>query len=144
MLISNAEQVVQGGTGYGPRPRYRRLLNISALITAFTTVSGTAYGFPDAGCPRQCPFCIVSGKRGGGAACGGPLRILDGQKEIKLLDPICWPARTMKGCCTTGRERALVDFTQGLDHPADYPDHTALLKSADGGLISPGTTPMRT
>lgn len=80
-------------------------------------ITDTAYGFLTRGCPRQCPFCIVSAKEGTGSR-----RVADlsewwaGQKIIKLLDPnlLACPEHEylLKQLAESG---AWVDITQGLD-----------------------------
>ena len=51
-------------------------------------ITDTAYGFLTRGCPRRCPFCIVSEKEGIESR-----KVADlsewwaGQKHLKLLDP---------------------------------------------------------
>ena len=65
ITVRNAARVIKGGTGYGTdnalpydvehtRPDY----------SLYPQFSGTAYGFLSRGCPRNCGFCIVSGKEG--------------------------------------------------------------------------------
>lgn len=80
-------------------------------------ITDTAYGFLTRGCPRQCPFCIVSSKEGSQSR-----KVADlsewwaGQKIIKLLDPniLACPEceDLLKQLAESG---ARVDITQGLD-----------------------------
>jgi hypothetical protein len=76
-----------------------------------------SYGFLTRGCPRACPFCIVSEKEGRASKQVGDLSDFHrGQKIIKLLDPnlLACPdrERLLLQLATSG---AHVDFTQGLD-----------------------------
>lgn len=63
---ANAREIIKGGTGYG-------LLNalpydVEHIYPDYSIypelTKDTAYGFLSRGCPRACPFCIVSGKEG--------------------------------------------------------------------------------
>lgn len=59
-----AATVIEGGTGYGLENRLpddvEHIMPDYSLYPDFTA----AYGFLTRGCPRQCPFCIVSPKEG--------------------------------------------------------------------------------
>ncbi len=80
-------------------------------------ITDTAYGFLTRGCPRRCPFCIVSNKEGQESR-----KVADlsewwaGQKHIKLLDPNLLAAPEadflLRQLCYSG---AYIDFTQGID-----------------------------
>lgn len=80
-------------------------------------ITDTAYGFLSRGCPRQCPFCIVSKKEGAQSR-----KVADlsewwaGQKIIKLLDPNLLACPECEDLLKQLAEsHAWVDFTQGLD-----------------------------
>ena len=88
VTVTNAEQVICGGTGYGLIDNLPDAVEHSfpdyALYSQF---SDTAYGFLSRGCPRNCGFCIVSGKEGRKSIPVADLsEFWDGQKEIKLMD----------------------------------------------------------
>lgn len=124
-----AEQVIEGGTGYGLEnnlPDY--IEHITPDYSIYPQYS-EAYGFLTRGCPRQCEFCIVSKKEG----CKS-LKVADlsefytGQKQIKLLDPnllACMERERLLG--QLANSKAWVDFTQGLDIRFIDKDVTALL-----------------
>ncbi len=128
--IIKAEAVIEGGTGYGLKnslpPEVERIAPDYSLYPQF----GEAYGFLTRGCPRKCPFCIVSEKEGAEA-----VRVADlsdfyrGQEEIVLLDPNLLACRehetALKQLAASG---AWVDFTQGLDVRLTTADNVALLK----------------
>lgn len=130
VAISNAEQVVQGGTGYGPGPDLPEAVeHICPDYSIYPQFSGTAYGFLTRGCPRQCPFCIVSGKEGRRSRHVADLsEFWTGQKEIKLLDPnlLACPEHE-RLLLQLAESRAYVDFSQGLDIRLITPDNVALL-----------------
>ncbi len=96
-------------------------------LTQYT--KDTAYGFLTRGCPRNCPFCIVSEKEGKQS-----IKVADlsefwrGQKTIKLLDPNLLVCKEHKGLLQQLVDsKAYVDFTQGLDARGINPENAALL-----------------
>lgn len=130
VAVANAEQVITGGTGYGPGPNLPDAVEHTrpdyALYPQFPDV---AYGFLTRGCPRHCGFCIVSGKEGRRSVQTADLsEFWDGQREIKLLDAnlLACPdhERLLEQLAAS---RALVDFSQGLDIRLVTPDNAALL-----------------
>lgn len=66
IVVNNADQVIQGGTGYGPggKDLPYEIEHIRPDYFLYPRFLGTAYGFLSRGCPRNCGFCIVSGKEG--------------------------------------------------------------------------------
>lgn len=115
----NTREIIKGGTGYGldnhlPDDVERTCPDYS-LYPELTRE--TAYGFLTRGCPRGCPFCVVSEKEGRAVR-----KVADlsewwrGQKNIKLLDPNLMACREhvelLRQLADSG---AWVDFTQGLD-----------------------------
>ena len=88
--VNNAEQVIQGGTGYGPggKDLPYEIEHIRPDYFLYPRFLGTAYGFLSRGCPRNCGFCIVSGKEGRRSVKVADLsEFWRGEDEIKLLDP---------------------------------------------------------
>ena len=78
-------------------------------------IEDTAYGFLTRGCPRCCPFCIVSTKEGRESRKVANLsEWWAGQKYIKLLDPNLLAApeadSLLKQLCYSG---AYIDFING-------------------------------
>lgn len=116
--VHNADAVICGGTGYGldntlpfevehQRPDH----------SLYPQFDGTAYGFMTRGCPRNCGFCIVSGKEGRKSKPVADLsEFWSGQRIIKLLDAnlLACPDRE-RLILQLAESRAWVDFTQGLD-----------------------------
>lgn len=130
ITVRNAARVIKGGTGYGTdnalpydvehtRPDY-------SLYPQFT---GIAYGFLSRGCPRNCGFCIVSGKEGRKSVKTADLsEFWNGQKEIKLMDANLLACADHEQLIEQLVEsRALVDFTQGLDIRLVNRDNISLL-----------------
>ena len=115
----HADRKIMGGTGYGlnnfligeiehAMPDYGLYGNQFA---------DTAFGFLTRGCPRGCPFCIVSAKEGRESRQVADLsEFWNGQRNVKLLDPnllACSRRETLLR--RLEKSGAWVDFTQGLD-----------------------------
>ena len=67
-VVDNADQVICGGTGYGLDNRLPDAVeHIFPDYSIYPEFLSTAYGFLSRGCPRSCPFCIVSEKEGRGS-----------------------------------------------------------------------------
>ena len=130
ITVRNAGQVTKGGTGYGPGPDLPDEIEHSYPdYSLYPQYSETAYGFLSRGCPRNCGFCIVSGKEGRRSVRVADLsEFWNGEEEIKLMDP------NLLACPDHERlieqlieSRALVDFTQGLDIRLISRDNVSLL-----------------
>ena len=88
IAVTNADAVISGGTGYGIRENLPDAVEHTRPdASLYPQFSDTAYGFLSRGCPRNCGFCIVSGKEGRKSRKVADLsEFWDGQREIKLLD----------------------------------------------------------
>ncbi len=130
IAVDNADQVILGGTGYGTNIALPDAVEHTYPdYSLYPQFSDTAYGFLTRGCPRNCGFCIVSGKKGRKSTHVADLsEFWRGQKEIKLMDAnllACPDHETLIQQLI--ESRAMVDFTQGLDIRLITPDNTALL-----------------
>ena len=130
VTVRNAGKVIMGGTGYGMKESLPDAVEHSypdyGLYPQFPS---TAYGFLSRGCPRNCGFCIVSGKEGRRSVQAADLsEFWDGQKEIKLMDAnlLACPEHE-KLIQQLAESRAWVDFSQGLDIRLVNPDNVSLL-----------------
>ena len=130
ITVTNAGEVVCGGTGYGPGPNLPdEVEHTYPDYSIYPQFSGIAYGFLSRGCPRNCGFCLVSDKEGRRSIQVADLaEFWNGQKEVKLLDA------TLLACpdhekliLQLAESRAYVDFSQGLDIRLITPDNVALL-----------------
>ena len=130
ITVTNAGEVVCGGTGYGPGPNLPdEVEHTCPDYTIYPQFSGIAYGFLSRGCPRNCGFCLVSDKEGRRSIQVADLaEFWNGQKEVKLLDAnlLACPDHE-KLILQLAESRAYVDFSQGLDIRLITPDNVALL-----------------
>lgn len=130
ITVTNAERVVCGGTGYGkPDKLPDEVEHTFPDYGLYPQFPDTAYGFLSRGCPRGCPFCIVSGKEGRRSVKHADLsEFWDGQREIKLMDAnlLACPDHE-ELLAQLAESRAYVDFSQGLDIRLITPDNVALL-----------------
>ena len=112
-----AREIVRGGTGYNLNSVLSDEIEHIMPDYSLYGITDTAYGFLSRGCPRGCPFCIVSSKEG---RCSNKVANLDewwsGQQNIKLLDPNLLACRNrMELLDQLVDSRAVVDITQGFD-----------------------------
>jgi hypothetical protein len=113
----NAGEIIKGGTGYDMSVKLPDGVESMYPDYSLYGITDTAYGYLTRGCPRGCPFCIVSGKEGRKS-----VKVADldgfwrGQEEIKLLDPNLLACREhmdlLKQLDDSG---AWIDITQGFD-----------------------------
>ena len=84
--VINADTVVKGGTGYGLDNYLPNEVEHIYPDYGLYRISGKAYGFLTRGCPRKCPFCIVSEKEGNVHTVADLSEWWDGEDEIILMD----------------------------------------------------------
>ena len=118
ITVTNADEVIRGGTGYGPGPNLPDTVEHTRPdYTLYPQFPDTAYGFLSRGCPKNCGFCIVSEKEGRRSVQVADLsEFWDRQRNIKLLDAnlLACPDH-LALLAQLAESRAYVDFTQGLD-----------------------------
>ena len=130
ITVTNAGEVVCGGTGYGLGPNLPdEVEHTRPDYTLYPQFPDTAYGFLSRGCPRNCGFCLVSDKEGRRSVQVADLaEFWNGQREIKLLDAnLLACSDHEKLILQLAESRAYVDFSQGLDIRLITPDNVALL-----------------
>ena len=112
-----ADEIICGGTGYGLDDVLPEEIEHIYPDYKLYDITDTAYGFLTRGCPRGCPFCIVSKKEGRKSRQVADLsEFWHGEKTIKLLDPnLLAYADHIKILRQLADSEAYVDFTQGLD-----------------------------
>ena len=113
----NAEEIIRGGTGYGLQNVLQDEAEHQMPDYSLYGINDTAYGFLTRGCPRNCPFCIVSEKEGRKSRKVADLNeFWSGQKYIELLDPNLLASKESEELLEQLAEsRAYVNFSQGLD-----------------------------
>ena len=130
VTVTNAGEVVCGGTGYGLGPNLPDAVEHTCPdYSIYPQFPDTAYGFLSRGCYRNCGFCLVSAKEGRRSVQVADLaEFWNGQREIKLLDAnlLACPDHE-KLILQLAESRAYVDFSQGLDIRLITPDNVALL-----------------
>lgn len=125
-----ADQIIKGGTGYSLHSKLTdEIENIYPDYSIYPQHK-EAYGFLTRGCPRDCPFCIVSGKEGRKSHKVANLsNFWNGQKDIKLLDPNILACQDHEDLLIQLIEsKSWVDFTQGLDIRLVSKDNIQLLQ----------------
>ena len=128
----NADEVIIGGTGYNFENKLS--YEIEHTIPDYNLYDNpkfknTAYGFLTRGCPRGCPFCIVSKKEGRKSIKVAELsEFWNKQKNICLLDPNLLACkeheRLLKKLIDS---KSVVDFSQGLDARLIMEDNAELI-----------------
>jgi len=126
----NATLVVRGGTGYGTDSFLMKDIEHSYPDYSIYPRYMEAYGFLTRGCPRNCPFCIVSAKEGYVSHKVADLsEFWNGQAAIKLLDPNFLACKDREDLLLQLIDsKAYIDFTQGLDIRLISQDVIKLLK----------------
>lgn len=113
----NADKVVKGGTGYDLKNKLPEEIEHQYPDYSLYDIKDKAYGFLTRGCPRSCPFCIVSSKEGENSHTAAELsEWWQGQNEIILLDPNLLACKEHEELLQQlVSSNAFVDFSQGLD-----------------------------
>lgn len=113
----NADKIIKGGTGYGLDNKLPDEIEHIMPDYSLYGITDTAYGFMTRGCPRNCSFCIVSGKEGRKSYKVADLsEFWDGQKNIELLDPNLLACKDREELLQQLIDSsATVNFNQGLD-----------------------------
>lgn len=128
-MITNAKEVVRGGTGYaihGAGGEHYCVAEDAPLPDEVEHIypdyelygiKDTAYGFLTRGCPRGCEFCIVAKKEGRMSRKVADLsEFYGGQKNVVLCDPNILACREWKDLFWQLEEsKANIDLNQGLD-----------------------------
>lgn len=113
-----ADKVIQGGTGYDLENILPEEIECMFPDYSIYNTKNTAYGFTTRGCPRNCPFCIVSQKEG---RISHKVANIDsfysGQTYIDLCDPnlLACKSERLDILDQLLDTKARVNFNQGLD-----------------------------
>lgn len=125
----NAEQIIKGGTGYDIKNKLPTEIETMCPDCSLYPQYSESYGFLTRGCPRNCPFCVVSKKEGRKSVQVADIdQFYRGQKTIKLLDPNLLACKDREKLLQQLIDsKAWIDFTQGLDIRMADKDITQLL-----------------
>ena len=115
--VVNADEIVKGGNGYDIQSKLPYEVEHTCPDYSLYGITDTAYGYLTRGCPRACPFCIVSEKEGRRSQQVAELsEFWRGEKNIVLLDPnITASKECEKLFDDLISTKAYIDFSQGLD-----------------------------
>lgn len=112
----NAEEVIKGGTGYDLQNRLPDEIEHQFPDYGLYNITERAYGFLTRGCPRHCPFCIVSEKEGNVHTVADLSEFWNGQREIMLMDSNITASKDCENHFETLiASKALINFEGGLD-----------------------------
>lgn len=113
----NADKVVKGGTGYDLANKLPdEVEHTFPDYDLYGEGYDRAYGFLTRGCPRRCPFCIVSEKEGNVHTVADIDEFWNGQKEIILMDSnITASKECERHFDSLIKTNAWVNFEGGLD-----------------------------
>lgn len=128
-FVINADEVVRGGTGYDLQNVLPSEIEHICPDYGLYGIRDVAYGFTTRGCPRKCPFCIVSEKEGIRSRHVADVQeFWAGQKKIVLLDPNLLACDDHEDILKQlAKTKAYVDFSQGLDARLITTDNVDLL-----------------
>ncbi len=135
--IIQADQIYYGGTGFDLQNKLPDAIERVCPDYSLYPQFSESYGFLTRGCPRNCPFCIVSCKEGRKSVQVANLDDFHrGQKEIKLLDPNLLACRESEKLLQQLIDsKSWVDFTQGLDARLLNGDNIPLLQKVKKKLV---------
>lgn len=111
-----ADEIIKGGTGYDLKNRLPDEIEHAYPDYSLYNIRDTAYGFLTRGCPRHCPFCIVSEKEGNTHTVADLSEWYRDKKKIVLMDSNVTASKDCeKHFLSLAESKAEVDFCQGLD-----------------------------
>lgn len=116
-FILNANIIIKGGTGYGLDNFLEKEIEHTCPDYSLYPQYSEAYGFTTRGCPRHCPFCIVTPKEGNRSIYVADLNeFWRGQKVICSMDSNLLACKDREKILQQYIDsNALVDFQSGLD-----------------------------
>ena len=114
--VVNADKVVKGGTGYDLKNKLPDEIEHIFPDYELYGIKDQAYGHLTRGCPRSCPFCIVSEKEGKVHTVADLSEWWHGENEIILMDS---NITASKDCSRLFEDligsKARINFEGGLD-----------------------------
>ena len=113
----NADEIIKGGTGYDLKNELPYEIEHQYPDYDLYQIKDKAYGFLTRGCPRNCPFCIVSEKEGNTHTVADLDEWWRGQKEIVLMDSNISASKDCERLFNDLIEsKALINFEGGGGH----------------------------
>lgn len=110
----NADEVIKGGTGYDLKNKLPDEIEHYYPDYELYNIKDKAFGFLTRGCPRRCPFCIVSEKEGNTHTVADLSEFWRGQSEIVLMDSNITASKDCERLFEDLiRSRALINFEGG-------------------------------
>ena len=111
-----ADKVVKGGTGYDLENKLPDEVEHCFPDYSLYGIRSRSYGFLTRGCPRGCPFCIVTAKEGNTRTVADLSEFWDGQREIILMDSNITASKDCERLFEDLiKSKALINFEGGLD-----------------------------
>lgn len=125
----NADEIVQGGTGYDLTSALPP--EVEAIYPDYAAFGvDHAVGYTTRGCVRHCPFCVVPAKEGLIHRVADLSDFWRGQERVQLLDNnlTASPKDFERTCQQLIDAKVRVDFSQGLDLRLITVEQARLLK----------------
>ena len=114
--IIMADDVICGGTGYDLKNVLPDEIEHQYPDYDLYGIKQKSFGFLTRGCPRHCPFCIVSEKEGNTHTVADLSEFWNGQPEIMLMDSnITASKECERHFDSLIKSKALINFEGGLD-----------------------------
>ena len=115
-FVINAAEIIKGGTGYDLQNKLPEEIEHKYPDYNLYNIKDTAYGFLTRGCPRACPFCIVSEKEGNTHTVADLDEFWRGQKNIVLMDSNITASKDCERLFDDlVKSNAVINFEGGLD-----------------------------
>ena len=136
-VFTGKPEVIHGGTGYSLDSKLPDEIEHMYPDYSLYGINDTAYGYLSRGCPRACPFCIVSKKEGRKSVKVADLKeFWSGQKNIVLLDPNILACKDYPDLLNQlAQTDSWINLTQGLDARLLNRDNIELLNRLKIDLI---------
>jgi hypothetical protein len=116
-----ADEVIKGGTGYDLKNELPYEIEHQYPDYDLYQIKDKAYGFLTRGCPRHCPFCIVSEKEGNTHTVADLDEWWRGQKEILLMDSNITASKDCERLFNQLIDsKAIINFEGGAGYKTSY------------------------
>ncbi len=115
--VIRCKDIVRGGAGYDHQSVLSPEAERACPDYSLYGIKDVAYGYLSRGCPRNCPYCIVSDMEGTKSTKVADLgEFWNGEKVIKLMDPNLLACPDKKALLQQLVDsRAWIDAVQGFD-----------------------------